>query len=348
MLDDHNVLNKRDSEKTLESAAAQYEQLSMPVEISDPEHDHRDIKNIVYAGMGGSALAPEFIKAWLSRALPVPIEIVKSYDLPAYANAETLVLAGSCSGDTEEALSIYDQARKRGCQVAAISGGGKLIEVASADRVVHIKLPAIGMQPRMLTFVQVRAVLALLEHFGIMKASRYLEEMADTSHWLREQSDKWSKEVSTDRNYAKQLALTAVGKTPVIYGGYDTRFLAYKWKISFNENSKNIAFCNYYPESSHNEFIGWTSHPIEKPFVIFDLISDLEHPQILKRFEVSDRLLSGKRPKANPVHLPGETLFEKLVAGQVLAEFVTIYTGILNNVDPGPTALTTKLKQELA
>src|SRR5690606_1047435 len=99
---------------------------------------------------------------------------------------------------------------------------------------------------------------------------------------------------------------------------------------------------------NHNEFMGWTSHPIEKPFAVFDLISTLEHSRILKRFEVSDKLLSGKRPKAVPVHLNGDTLVAQMLWGCILADFVSIYVAILNNVDPTPVALIEKLKTELA
>ncbi len=348
MLDDSNVLKQRDSERTLDSGAMQYEQLAMDVEINEPEHDHRTVKNIVFAGMGGSALAAEFVKSWLDADLCIPFEVVKDYSLPTYADEDTLVITSSCSGNTEEILNAYAQARKRGSQLAVIAGGGKLRETAMADKVVNVTLPDIKIQPRMLTFVQVRVLVTLLDHFGVLKAKPHLAELEDASEWLHEQSEKWVKEVPVERNYAKQLALTAVGKTPVFYGGYDTRSLAYKWKISWNENAKNVAFWNYYPEVNHNEFIGWTSHPIDKPFVIFDLVSDKEHPQILKRFEVSDRLLSGKRPKANTIHLVGDTLLKQLVAGHLLADFVSIYVGILNNADPGPVPLITKLKQELA
>jgi glucose/mannose-6-phosphate isomerase len=341
-------LKQRDSERTLDSGAIQHEQLSMDIHINEPEHDHRQVANVVFAGMGGSALAPEFVKSWLDHDLNVPFEVVKGYDLPHYADENTLVITASCSGNTEETLSAYAQARERGCQLAAIAGGGKLFETATADHVVNVKLPEIKIQPRMLTFVQVRALVTLLDHFGVLKASPHLAELADAAGWLHEQSQKWVKEVPIERNYAKQLALVAVGKTPIFYGGFDTRSLAYKWKISWNENAKNVAFWNYYPEFNHNEFIGWTSHPIEKPFVIFDLVSEAEHPQILKRFEVSDRLLSGKRPKANTIHLVGDTLLQQLVAGHLLADFVSIYVGILNNADPGPVPLITTLKQELA
>ena len=80
---------------------------------------------------------------------------------------------------------------------------------------------------------------------------------------------------------------------------------------------------------------------------MFDLISSFEHPRILKRFELSDRLLSGKRPKANRIELAGDTVLQQLLWGHVLADFTSIYVGILNNVDPGPVPLVTKLKQEL-
>lgn len=348
MLDDYNVLKQRDSERTLQSTPEQYKQVSMDLEIGAPEHDNRRVRNVVYVGMGGSALAPEFALTWLGCDLKVPFEIIKSYDIPGYVDEDTLVFVASCSGNTEEVIEAYHQARKRNAQVAVIAGGGKLFELADKDSVVHIKLPPIQIQPRMLTFIQVRALVVLLGHFGVLQPEAYLRQLEATSDWLRHVSERWASDVPIEQNYAKQLALLAVGKTPVFYGGYIARSLAYKWKISWNENAKNVAFWNYYPEFNHNEFIGWTSHPIEKPFAVFDLISDHERDRIHKRAEISDRLLSGKRPKATTIQLEGDSLLEQLLAGHVLADFVSIYVGILNNVDPGPVPLITKLKQELA
>jgi glucose/mannose-6-phosphate isomerase len=123
---------------------------------------------------------------------------------------------------------------------------------------------------------------------------------------------------------------------------------AYKWKISWNENAKNVAFCGVYPEVNHNEFIGWASHPVEKPFAVFDLVSSFEHPRILKRFEISDRLLSGRRPKATPIQLAGDTPLRQLLWACIFADFASIYVAVLNNVDPTPVDLVEKLKKELA
>lgn len=346
MLDDDNVLKQRDPHGALTVAAEQWRQVQFQAAIQDGSHDGRSIKRVVFAGMGGSALAAMLAKDWLSTYLKVPFEVVRTYDLPAYIDDHTLVIASSYSGNTEETLSCLKQARDKFAQVAAIASGGKLIEVAKHQSIAHVVLPG-GVQPRMATIYNLRALVALLVNFGVAPVSAH-EEIAYAADFLREESNGWKASVSTDKNEAKQLALLAVGKTPVIYGGALTSALAYKWKISWNENAKNVAFWNQYPEFNHNEFMGWASHPVEKPFVIFDLISNLEHPQILRRFEISDRLLSGKRPKAHVVKLKGEFLLQQLLYGCILADFVSIYVAILNGVDPVPVDLIEKLKKELA
>jgi glucose/mannose-6-phosphate isomerase len=346
MLDDMNVLKQRDSEDALGATVHQYQQATLPVTIASGEHDGREITRVVFAGMGGSALAALLTKTWLESELMVPFEIVRDYTLPAYVDYNTLVIAGSCSGNTEETLACFHEAQARSAQVAVIAGGGELIRLAEEGDVAHITLPTLPIQPRMLTIAQLRALVALLAHFSIVSNDRF-GDIADTASWLLEETQAWVHTVTTDKNYAKQLALLAVGKTPVFYGGSLMASVAYKWKISWNENAKNVAFWNQYPELSHNEFIGWSSHPIEKPFAVFDLVSNLEHPHILKRFTVTDRLLSGKRPKAITVQVKGETLLQQLLWANILADFASIYVGILNNVDPAPVELANKLKRAL-
>ena len=87
---------------------------------------------------------------------------------------------------------------------------------------------------------------------------------------------------------------------------------------------------------------------MEKPFTVFDIRSNLERDRIRKRMELSDRLLSGKRPKAHVLELRGKTLMEQLLWGLVLADAASIYTAILNGVNPGPVQLIEKLKAELS
>ena len=346
MLDDANVIGQRDPHGALEVAAAQYTQAQFAAKIINPEHDQRVITRVVVAGMGGSALAALVVKSWLKNRLTVPFEIVRTYSLPHYVDNQTLVIASSYSGNTEETVQCLEEAFARGAQVAIIAAGGVLIDHAQSNDVAHVQLPG-ELQPRMAVIYNLRALAALLVHFGITDSS-IPEEISRTADWLQSETEQWVSSTPTDKNYAKQLALMAVGKTPVFYSGSVMAPVAYKWKISWNENAKNVAFWNELPEFNHNEFIGWTSHPIEKPFAIFDLVSNLEHPQILKRFEVSDRLLSGQRPKANTVQLAGDTIIAQMLWGSILADFVSIYVAILNGVDPTPVPLIEKLKRELA
>lgn len=345
MLDNANVLAQRDPEGALKVSALQYEQARYEAAIQDKENDGRTITGIVFAGMGGSALAALLAESWLKTELKVPFEVVRDYDIPAHVTADTLFIASSYSGNTEETLSALDEAERAGAQLAALASGGKLIDIAADKKIARVVLPT-GVQPRMTVIYALKAIVALLENFGVLQPGK-LDEIAGLSGWLESEIANWLPEVPSDSNYAKQLADQAVGKTPVIYGGAITAPLAYKWKISWNENAKNVAFWNQYPEFNHNEFIGWSSHPVEKPFVIFDLVSMREHPQIIRRFDISNRLLSGKRPNAITVMLAGDSVLAQLLWGTILADFVTIYVAILNGVDPTPVALVEKLKQEL-
>jgi glucose/mannose-6-phosphate isomerase len=345
MLDDRNVINQRDPAGSLEVAATQFEQTTFPVEIQNPENDGRQITRIVVIGMGGSALAALLAKSWLKAVLTIPFEVVRTYDLPGYVDSNTLVIVSSHSGNTEETLSGLDQALARHSQIAIIASGGQLRERAMSNDIVFTHIPG-DLQPRMAVIYNLRALTALLGHFYII-SKEFSDEIASTSEWLDKESSCWASDISTDKNYAKQLALMAVGKSPVFYAGSMMSPVAYKWKISWNENAKNIAFWNELPEFNHNEYMGWTSHPIEKPFVVFDLVSSFEHPQILKRFEISDRLLSGKRPKSQRVELRGDTPLAQMLWGSILADFVSIYVAILNGVDPTPVGAIEKLKAEL-
>src|SRR5680860_88519 len=130
MLDDANVLGQRDSGGALAIASSQFEQAKFKAEIENGDNDHRPITNVVVAGMGGSALAAMLIKSWLKSELTVPIDIVRSYDLPKYVVQNTLVITSSYSGNTEETLSCLKQAEAKGAQVAIITSGGLLADHA--------------------------------------------------------------------------------------------------------------------------------------------------------------------------------------------------------------------------
>lgn len=347
MLDDANVLKQRDPHGALGVAATIYEQCRYTPELQNPEHDGRRIQHVVVAGMGGSALAADVTGALLAQSLTVPYQVIKGYELPAYVTADTLVVAISYSGNTEETIHCLHQAidKPHSPAIATLSAGGQLEQIAGNKQIVHASIPN-GTQPRMATIQMVKGLLKILQNFSVIDDT-VCRDITEAADWLHLQTETWEKETETTHNYAKQLALLAVGKTGIFYGSPRIAPLAYKWKISWNENAKNVAFCNLLPEMNHNEFIGWSSHPVEKPFAVFDVVSDLEDERVTRRFALTDRLLSGMRPKANTIHLAGDSLVQQMLWGLALAEFTSIYLGILNGVNPTPVELVEKFKAEL-
>lgn len=345
MLDDANVVKQRDGHDALGVAATIYQQAALDVAIQNSETDGRAITQVIVAGMGGSALAADMARVVLRDELKVPFEVVRDYTLPGYANKGTLVIVSSFSGNTEETVACMQQALQYGCEVAVITSGGKLKQAALEHNAMLGLIPP-DSEARYGMVYNLRILLRVLAEFNVVSDSMY-NDMAALAPWLQRESELWAKASATDHNYAKQLALLAVGKTPVFYAGPLMAPVAYKWKISWNENAKNVAMWNVLPEFSHNEFVGWSGLPVEKPFAVFDLVSELEHPRVLKRLTVTDTLLSGKRPKATVVPIAGETVLAQLLWGVVLGEFVSIYVAVLNNIDPTPVALVDKMKAQL-
>lgn len=343
MLDDLNVINQRDPQGFLNFAANQPEQLRHNFGIA-PEHFARPVKNVVFTGMGGSALVAEFARTWPE--LDVPYVVSKEYTVPRFVGKDTLVVAASYSGNTEETLEALEHARKAGAQIAVITHGGKLLENAKTHGDILAVLPE-APQPRAGVFYAYRALVEIFEAAALVPQDSVAELEAVIAP-LEAATKQWAADVSEAQNVAKQLAQKMAGKTPIMYDGALMSPAAYKWKIDVNENAKNTAWSGTLPEFSHNEFIGWSSHPVQKPFAVIDLISRFEHPRVQKRFAITDRLLSGMRPAAITVEAKGESVLEHLLYLVLLGDMATTYLAILNGVNPTPVALVEKFKKELA
>lgn len=345
ILDNLSQIAQKDTKNALGMAANEPKQLVAELVVENMPTKIPAFTHIVVTGMGGSALAAELARDWLD--LDLPFTVVKEYTLPKFVNSSTLVIACSFSGNTEETLAAFADAQKRGVPLVVAAGKGKLLETAVAERLPFVRMTYDGVTPRMFMLENLRAFLEILVSFEVV-GKKVLSELTAVSEQLDGIEAVWGPTVPFEHNQAKQLAWQCAGKITVIYAGSRFRSIAYKWKISLNESAKNVAFCNEYPEFNHNEFMGWASHPIDKPFAVIDLRSSFDNPRITKRFELSDRLLSGLRPKATVIELAGATMLEQMVWGVILADYVSTYLGILNGVDPAPVPLIEKLKGELA
>jgi len=341
MLDDLKYIHERDAQDALGVAAKQWQQLTHRFDTSFTPS--KPILNVVLAGMGGSALPGVFLGSWPK--FNVPFEIVRGYDVPAYTGEQTLFISSSYSGNTEETLTALNAAEERGAQIVVIAAGGQLADHAREKNYPLFEIPG-GIQPRMSSFFFLAAFVALFAPLGLIGENRQ-HELAEVADWLKDKSDSWAADVPAKDNQAKTIAQELMGKTVIMYSGPLLFPAANKWKICFNENAKNLAWSNQYPEFNHNEFIGWSSHPVDKPFAVVEIRSNLENDRVQKRFEVSERLLSGKRPEPFVVRPEGDTVLKQLLWSSVLGDFTSIYLALLNGVNPTPVDLVEKLKAAL-
>ncbi len=343
MLDDLKYIHEKDVQDALGVVAKQGAQLREMFTLQG-NTAFGDIQNVVYAAMGGSALAALLFETW--PGVNVPFEVVRNYDLPAYVGPNTLVIAASYSGNTEETLSALEQAAAKGAQIAVITGGGKLQQAAEAKGHALVVLPK-AKQPRYAVLYNSKALLTILEQAALLKEENVTKAVEDAADFLDQSVQAWLPTVPTAHNPAKQLARELMGKSVVIYAGPKLFPAAYKWKISCNENAKHIAWVNQFPEFNHNEFIGWSKQPADKPYAIVDLRSSLEHPRVQKRFEVTARLLSGMRPAPHAVAAQGKDMLEQLLWTSAFGDFVTIYLALLGGIDPAPVTLVENFKKAL-
>lgn len=342
ILDDLKYIHAKDSGDAFGFAVKQILQLKERFTCLLSQHS---FDNVVVAGMGGSALGALFSQSWPQ--CTVPLAIWHRYDAPTYLSERSLCIISSYSGNTEESLSALETAIAAKANIVIISGGGTLADKARAQGYPLLPLPETP-QPRFGTFASFMAMLAVLEGAGLTNEKAIFEQVTEAAKMLEQAVTHWLLDVPAKDNPAKQLALELAGTTPIIYAGERMFPAAYKWKLGFNESAKNLAWCGEIPEFCHNEFTGWTSHPIEKAFSVVDLYSLLEHPQVQKRFELSERLLSGKRPHPHRVEAQGKNVVEHMLYLSLFGDFVSLYVAILNGVDPTPLPYVDKLKNALS
>lgn len=340
-LDDHSLVHKLDEGNALGIIAGQPGQLK---QAFDFRLSIFDCHNIVVAGMGGSVLGAEFLRSWLADRLPLPLVVVRDYTLPAFVSEKSLVVISSYSGNTEETLSALETAKASGARIVIISAGGELKQLAQAGEYPFLEVPG-GFQPRLAVLFGAKALAVMLEQLGLVGG--LVTELEAGADWVTPRLSAWTGETATADNLAKQIAQAVHGFPAVIYGGPTLSMPARKWKIDFNENAKNVAFWYELPEFNHNEFTGWLN-PADKHLRVIELQSSLDHPQIAKRYEVSNRLLAGKMPEPIIVSAQGETKLQQMLWTLLLGDFTSAYLAFLNGIDPTPVDLIEKLKQELA
>jgi len=284
--------------------------------------------NIVVAGMGGSAIGGDIAYSLLREELPVPLYVIRDYNLPSFVNHKTLFFAVSYSGNTEETLSAYKEAKSRDARCIVISSGGRLKEILGDD--VYIPLPP-NMPPRFaFPFIFVPIVRSL-ESMGIVKKRNDWEETIELLKGLKEDFSPFT---PSAENKAKSLAYALKGKLPLIYASSPLLFgVALRWKTQINENAKAHAYVDFFPELHHNEIMAWEGKDKVADFAIVLLRDKGENDRIRKRIEITKELI-GDKAEIYEVWTSGESKLARVFSLIYLGDFLSLYLAILYRFDP--------------
>jgi len=312
--------------------------LDFPKQFKEGIERAKDIRvegrfeNIIICGMGGSALPADLLVIFVND-LKLPFYIHRSYNLPPQADKESLIICISFSGNTEETISAFKEAQERKFKAAAITTGGELAQLAKKYNTPLASLPPVKIQPRWAIGYLFGALEKILSNSGVIKdSSGEIFKIAENLKPLELEAQ------------GKSLAKKLVGKIPLIYASNKFKSLARIWKIKFNENSKIMAFWNYFPELNHNEMVGYSE--LENFHVIVLRDSD-DHPKILKAMELTANLLKEKGIEVNFVEIEGKSILEKLFNNLILSDWVSYYLAKEYKIDPAPVEIVEEFKKKL-
>ena len=308
--------------------------------------EYAEISNVVILGMGGSAIGGDIVRRLALAESKAPVFVHRDYGLPAFVDENSLVIASSYSGNTEETLSAFTKSLGTGAKNLVITSGGKLKHLAEKEGipvfVIDYQAPPRAAFPH--SFVPLVGIFQRLGLLGDKSAD--LQEAVGV---LKRLSRDLIETRPLASNPAKQLATRLQGHVAVIYGAEILSEVAQRWKGEFNENSKSWAFFESFPELNHNAVVGYEFPPEAKErLFVFMLRSSSLNSRNLLRYEVTARLLAKAGIAHEFVEARGKSALAQVLSLLHLGDYASFYLSMLNEVDPTSTDAINFVKQHLA
>lgn len=284
---------------------------------------------ILVLGMGGSGIGGAIIQALLHDSA-LPVFTSKEYDVPGFIGADTLALAVSYSGNTEETLAALEKAKAHGAATVAVTSGG---EIASKAGTV-VRVPG-GLQPRCAVGYLLLPALRLLANSGLARIgekdfSDMMDTLADTVSYERE---------------GKALAGRLYGRVPVIHTSERMAPAGYRFKCQINENAKHPAYHHVYPELCHNELVGFAGMERER-FTVVTMRDSMDHERVARRMDICAKLF-GETVDVLEIKSRGASALARMMSLVYLGDWASYELALLKKLDPTPVTLIESLKKTL-
>tara|TARA_Y100000385_G_scaffold164769_1_gene170762 strand:- start:1226 stop:2209 length:984 start_codon:yes stop_codon:yes gene_type:complete len=295
------------------------------------------INSIVITGLGGSGIGGTIAKQLVADQIKIPVLVNNDYTLPAFVNENTLVIVSSFSGNTEETLEALKQAQTLNAEIACITSGGKLAEIARENNYNLIILPKAFSPRAMLTYSVVQQFF-LFKHYGIIDDS-FIGKIQSTVTFLES-------EVESIKDLAHQTALALHSKTFVIYSEASIEGVAIRLRQQINENSKCLGWHHVVPEMNHNELVGWAGGKPE--YAVILLRTSYEFSRSKVRLDISKKVIRKYTPNVIELNAKGDSFIEQSFYHILLGDWISVYLAELNQVDDVEVKVIDYLKGELA
>ena len=332
MLDDQTILRQRGAEAALHHIATLWKQTTLPTEVAS-QLSHisvqHDIRNVVIIATDGGVVLARASQQLVQPHLAVPVLCCEAAAVPAFVSAHSLVIIIETGVSPNRVKGILRYTQQHAAPAILITHDAAAAEYAAI-------YPAATVVPVAKRGGQVEPLRMLSTLSALLTAYQLLDDdlVEAIANGAANAAQQWGATVPTTHNLAKQLARQAAGKTAVFCGSGALAPVAQWWQWCWQERAHNVAFSTTLAEAEQAGAHGWLSHPVDKPFALFDLASEND-AATQQRLAALDRRLSGRRPHAKSLLLAGETEVEQILHGMILAEFASCYLGVLNGVKQG-------------
>jgi len=295
------------------------------------------LQNVLISGLGGSGIGGTIVKELIEDNATLPINITKDYFLPAFVNENTLVIICSYSGNTEETVNVMELALQKNAKVVCITSGGKVQELASANKLDCVIIPG-GMPPRSCIGYSITQLFNILENFGVCNVNSQAEIAKSISLLDTEEEDVI--------HQANSLSLRLMGKLPVIYSLGATEGVSIRFRQQLNENSKMLCWHHILPEMNHNELVAWTEKNDNIVVVVWRYETD--YPRNIKRLEICESVFSKFTKNIIEINTKGTSAIQRALYAIHLGDWVSVLIADLKHVDASDISIIAHLKDELS
>ena len=339
MLDDQTILRQRGAEATLHHIATLWKQTTLPTEVANqlshisPQYD---IRNVVVIATDGGVVLARASQQLVHPHMTVPVLCCEAAAMPAFVDAHSLVIIIEAGISPYQVKNILRYAQQHSASAVLLTHDAAAAEYATACPAATI-MPITHREGRVERQRILTTLGKLLVAYHLLD-SDVVDAIAHNAAHVSNALQQWGATVPTARNLAKQLARQAAGKIAVFCASGTLAPVAQWWQWCWQERAHNVAFSTTLTEAEQAGAHGWLSHPVDKPFALFDLVGENDS-STQQRMAALDRRLSGRRPHTKSILLAGETEIEQILHGMILAEFASCYLGVLNGVKQGKSGV---------